>query len=89
MAIDAKPEYGLGDLLREMARLGEATPILPEVWHLDTCGELWRTRIDASAKEHGFFEIVPPNSDVSEVLLGEASARELRDRLNEYLGDAG
>jgi hypothetical protein len=61
--------------------------IVGESVHLDACGDEWRTRIDARADAHGFFGIVPPNSASSEILLGEVAARELRDRLNAYLGD--
>lgn len=59
-----------------------------EVWHRDISGDEWRTRVDDRASAGGFFGLVPPGSHVSEILLNEAGARELRDRLNEYLGNA-
>lgn len=65
----------------------EQTESVGERFHLDACGETFRTRIDARADSHGFFGLVPPGSATSEILLGEVSAREVRDRLNEYLGE--
>lgn len=68
--------------------MSDTPAFVGERFHLDASGETFRTRIDARADAHGFFGIVPPNSTTSEVLLGEVPARELRNRLNEYLGDA-
>lgn len=59
-----------------------------EVSRYDVSGDEWRTRVDERASDDGFFGLVPPGSHVSEILLNEAGARELRDRLNEYLGEA-
>jgi hypothetical protein len=67
--------------------MNDTPDFVGERFHLDASGDVFHTRIDARADAHGFFGIVPPNSAVSEILIGEVSATELRDRLNAYLGD--
>lgn len=59
-----------------------------EKWHMDAAGQNWRTRFEGHASDGGHFGIVPPDSARSTVFLDEDGARELRDGLNEYLGEA-
>lgn len=65
-----------------------ASPVEFEQRHVDAVGDSWRTRFEGHAKDGGHFGIVPPYSNSSEIFLDADKARELRDRINLYLGES-